>query len=47
MAVAQEVSVMVMDHAMGRVHHHVLVNDGDQDDDDLESRVEGRVHDTY
>ena len=44
-AVAQEVSVMVMDFYNGRVHHHVLTNDGDQDD--VAERVEERVHKTY
>lgn len=44
-AYSQQVSVMVMDASTWRTHHHVLVNDGDQDD--VESRVEERIHDTY
>ena len=34
-----------MDFYNGRVHHHVLTNDGDQDD--VASRVEERVHEKY
>jgi RecJ-like exonuclease len=47
-AYSREISVMVMDFANGRVHHHVLTNDEYIDEDDEEgSRVENWVHNTY